>query len=896
MRRLLLAALGLVVSLSAAAPQRLGAQAFDWYRYAPYNAAVPRPDSLLGHPLGTRHTMYWEQQGVLDRMIAAAPDRVRTEVIGTTAEGKVMRLLIISSPENLRRLDAIRADLDRLADPRATSSAEARAIAARDPAVVLLTHSIHGNEPAGFESAMMTAYQLLASNAPEVQAILKDVIVLINPSQNPDGHERFAAWYNSVAVGSEEGGALESREPWSIQGRYNHYRFDMNRDVLAMSQAETRALAGVVLRWHPQVSADLHSTTAQYFFPPAALPINGNLPATTPKWLERMGRGNAGAFDRFGWSYYVRDVFDLYYAGYWDSWPSLNGAIGMTFETDGGPELRIRKDDGSVTTFADGIAHHHVAAMATLATTAAGREEMLRDYYDFRASGMAEAQARPFRRVVITPGDDADRARQLVALLGRQGVEVTELTQPLTSLKAHGYAGAGALERRTFPAGSWVVDLAQPQARLATAILEPRSKLDSAFAAAQLDRWRRNQRRGPEATTEGYEFYDVTAWSLPYAFGVEAYWTEDAPALTGRPAATAPAPVGGVSARATSAYVFPNSGENAAKLAMRLMAEGFRLGATSRPMVADGATYPEGTFVARVGRNPDSLHTRIGVLARELGVTVVGAQSGFPERGQTGVGSETVFPIRAPKVLIAAGDGVSQTAFGDAWYYLERELGLHVTPVELSALGRVELDDYNVLVIPDGGAGTMWRQLGEGGANALKEWVQGGGLVMAWGSAVSLLARKELELTTVATVDSAGTRDSTIAVPRPAPPLVSPNAPQGTRPDQIPGAIFRATLDRSHWLAWGYGRDELPVLLTTSELLKPSSKGDNPAAFTGTGLLIAGFTFPNTERFVQGSVYAAVENAGRGKAVLFADDPLFRGFWRGPARLVTNALLYGTGR
>ncbi len=892
MRRLRLA----LLVLAATAPTRLAAQAFDWYHLAPYNANVPRPDSLLGHPMGSRHTMYFEQQSVLDRLIAAAPDRVRTEVIGVTAEGKVMRLLVISSPENIRRLDQIRADLDRLADPRATSTAEARTIAARTPAVVLLTHSIHGNEPAGFESAMMTAYQLLASNDPEILAVLKDVVVLINPSQNPDGHERFAAWSNSVAVGSDDPAALESREPWSVQGRFNHYRFDMNRDVLALSQAETRALAGVVLRWHPQVSADLHSTTSQYFFPPAADPLNGNLPSTTPKWLERIGRGNAAAFDRFGWSYYVRDVFDLYYAGYWDSWPALNGAIGMTFESDGGPELRIRKDDGSVTTFAEGIAHHHVAAMATLGTAAAGREEMLRDYYDFRASGMSEAAGRPFRRVVITPGDDPGRVRQLAALLGRQGIEVTELTQPVTSLKAHGYAGAGALERRTFPAGSLVIDLAQPQARLATAILEPKSRLDSSFAQAQVDRWRRNQRRGPDASTEGYEFYDVTAWSLPYAFGVEAYWTEDAPALSGRAASTSPAPVGGITARARSAYVFANGGESSARLAMRLLGEGFRVGATSRPLVADRVTYPEGSFVARVARNSDSLHHRVETLAKELGVMVTGAQSGFPESGQTGVGSEAVFPLRAPKVLIAAGDGVGQTSFGDAWFYLERELGLAVTPVELSAIGRIALEDYNVLIVPDGGAGTMWRQLGEGGAGKLKAWVQEGGLVLAWGSAVQLLARKELELTTVATVDSAGTKDTTMVVPRPAPPLVSPNAPQGTKPDQIPGAIFRATLDRSHWLVWGYGRDELPVLLTTSELLKPSSKGDNPAAFTGPGLLIAGFTFPNTERFVQGSVYAAVENIGRGKAVLFADDPLFRGFWRGPARMVSNALLYGTGR
>ena len=879
-----------------AAPLRLSAQAYDWYQHGPYSAAVPRPDSLLGHPLGSRHTMYWEQQGVLDRMIAARPERVRTEVIGTTAEGKVMRLLIISAPENIARLDQIRADLDRLADPRGTGTADARAIAARTPAVVLLTHSIHGNEPAGFEAAMMTTYQLLASESPEVAAILKNVVVLINPSQNPDGHERFAAWYNSVGVGSTEEVALEAREPWSIGGRTNHYRFDMNRDLLAMSQAETRALAGVVLKWHPQVSADLHSTTAQYFFPPAASPVNTNFPPTTTKWLDRLGRGNAAAFDRFGWSYYVRDVFDLYYAGYWDSWPSLNGAIGMTFETDGGPQLRLRKDDGSVTTFADGIAHHHVAAMATLATAAAGREELLRDYYDFRASGMSEAAARPFRRVVFTPGDDAGRARQLAQLLARQGVEVTELTQPFTSLKAHGYAGAGALERRTFPAGSYVVDLAQPQARLATAILEPKDKLDSAFVQAQLDKWRRNQRRGPDASTEGYEFYDVTAWSLPYAFDVEAYWTEDAPALTGRPATTSPAPGGGVSARARSAYVFANSGEGATRLAMRLAGEGFRVGASSRTLVADGTTYPAGTFIVRLGRNSDSVHARIDALARELGVMVTGAQSGFPDSGQTGVGSEAVSPVHAPKVLLASGEGVSATSFGDAWFYLERELGLQVTPIELSAFNRADLGDHNVLVIADGSPGALWRQLGEGGAAKLKSWVSSGGEVIAWGSSVQLLARKELELTTVATVDSSGAKDTTMAMPRLAPPLTSPNAPQGTKPDQIPGAIFRATLDRTHWLAWGYGRDELPVLLTTSEMLKPSAKGDNPAAFTGTGLLISGFAFPNTERFVKGSVYAAVENIDRGHAVLFADDPLFRGFWRGPARLVSNALIYGTGR
>jgi hypothetical protein len=445
-----------------------GSPGYDFYGHGPYNRAVPRPDSLLGHPVGHRHTMYHQQQAVLDAMIAAAPDRVRTEVTGRTAEGKAMRVLIISSPANIARLDAIRADLDRLADPRATSASEAAAIAARIPAVAMLSHSIHGNEPAGFEAAMITAYTLLASDAPAVLTILDSTIVIINPTQNPDGHERFAGWNNSVAVGSDEPAAVEQSEPWAIQGRFNHYRFDMNRDVLAFSQAETRATAAAVLRWRPQLFIDLHSTTPQYFFPPAAQPVNSNIPATSIDWLERFGRGNARAFDGYGWQYYVRDVFDLYYPGYWDSWPSLVGATGMTFETDGGPELAIRKSDGSVTTFREGIAHHVVASFASLETLAAGRSGRLIDYHDFFASAMTEPSRRPFRRVVVSMGSDPARTHEVMALLAFQGIEVTRLTSPVTVAAARDYLG-GKPARRTFGDGSYVIDLAQPHGRLATA-------------------------------------------------------------------------------------------------------------------------------------------------------------------------------------------------------------------------------------------------------------------------------------------------------------------------------------------------------------------------------------------------------------------------------------------
>jgi hypothetical protein len=881
------------------------AQEFDFYSRGPYRAAVPRPESLLGYHIGTQHTMYHQQQQALERMMQAAPDRARSEVMGGTAEGKVMRLIIISAPENLARLDEIKDGLAALADPRRTTPSQAAALADRLPAVVLLSHSVHGNEPAGFETVMQTAYQLLASDEPATLDILRTTVVLLNPSQNPDGHERFAAWYNSLAVNTDEPAAIEQTEPWSVWGRYNHYRFDMNRDLLAQSQLESQALVGVMTRWRPQVVVDLHSTTSQYFFPPVTQATNQNLPAATFKWFERFGRNNGNAFDSYGWQYYVRDVFDLFYPGYIDEWPTLSGAIGMTFETDGGPELRKRKDDGTYTTFEMAIAHHYVASLTTLATAASHRSEMLRDYYEFHNTGMADARARTMKRVVFAAEPDPGRALWLARLLARQHIDVYRTSAPITLARASSYLGGGPT-RRTFPAGSYVVDLNQPEARLATAILEPRSVLDSTFVRTQLARFERNRIRGEDASHEGYEFYDITAWALPLTLGLDAWHTEETTLLNGtRVEPTDSLGPGTVSGRAQSAYVFTNDTEAGARLAMYLLREDFKVAVATRPLVADGVSYPRGTFVLRVQRNPASVHDRVAALARETGASVAAVRSAFADTGQVGVGSESVVSLKTPRILLAAGDGIDQTTFGDFWFYFERELRYPVTPVRMSTISWMDLDRYNVLILPGGSAGRLWRELGEGGAERLKTWVRSGGVVLSVGNANGLLSRKELSLTTAKALgegeedeDKKAEKDTTVSVTsRPAPPLVSPSAGGNLTPERIPGTIFRGSLDRTHWLTMGYERDELPVFLATSTLLAPSEKGDNPVAFVGNDLTLAGFTWPgNTEKLLRGSVWTAVESAGSGAVVLFAENPLFRGFWRGTAKLVTNTVLFGTGR
>lgn len=889
----------IIALLTLAAP--LAAQEpFDFYTRGPYRPAVPRPEAITGYAAGEQHTMYAVLQNYLDTLVATAGDRVRIETWGRTTEYRPIRALIISDPANLAKLDQVRSGLAELADPRKTSSARAAAIAAQGPAVALFQYSVHGDEPAGFEAAMQVAYQLAASDEPQTLEILKSVVIVLNPSANPDGHERFAAWYNSVAVGADHPWAFEQILPWSVTGRYSHYRFDMNRDLLAQSQPEVRAMMDGVLRWRPQVFVDHHSTTPNFFFPPVAQAVNMNLPAQTTKWFDTYGRGNAAAFDRYGWQYFVRGVFDFFYFGYWDVWATFQGATGMTYETDGGPEFRKRRDDGSITTFRDGIAHHFIASLATLETTAKNRQSRLTDYYEFRRSALAEAATDRLKRVVIVPGNDPQSAAHVVGLLLRNGIEVTRLRQPLASRAAHSYVSVGsAAAARTFPAGSYVIDLNQPQRRLAKAILEPEAELQRTFVERERAKFQRNRRRGEDADKDEYGFYDITAWSLPHSFNLDAYWTEDAgaggEAVTDTLLPATPAP-----GRAASAYVFANDRPGAARLAIALEAEGFRLAVATRPIRADSRTYPRGTFVARPQRNTAALHERIAALGPALGVPVSPVQTAFPDTGDVGIGSYEVVALHAPTILVGVGDGVSETSYGWLWHFLATELKASFTPVALRNIGRMDdLQTFNVLIIPDGSGSRMRRELGDEGVEKLKSWVRSGGVLIGYGGAGDLAANKDVELSSIASVapDSGAKSDSTVAGDEPA--LISRTAPARDRPEWIPGAIFRATLDTTHWLTMGYDRNRMAVFVDGDTFWRPSKSGANAVTFTDPvdSLVLSGFTWPdNTARLLKGTAWAVVENQGSGRVVLFLSDPLFRAFWRGPARMLTNAILMGPNR
>ncbi len=911
--------------LLGAAP--LAAQArFDFYARGPYRPAVPRPSALLGYEPGAFHTNYGNMERVIRAIAEAAPDRVRLMEYGRSEERRTLYLLAISAPENIQRLDEIRQQTARLADPRATTAAEAERIAQALPATVWLNYANDGNETAAFEAALHVLWHYAATEEPASLEVLRGAVILINPAHNPESHERFVAWYNAFGTGNPDHAAVEHDAPWGMSTNNNHYQIDLNRDALAITQRETQALVRAVLRWNPQVFVDHHGQTTQFFFPPAALPVNANIPSRTARWMEAFGRGNAAAFDQYGWQYYVRDIFDLHYAGYWDSWPALNGATGMTYETDGGGDLGLnwRRDDGSILTFADGIAKHVTASLATAETAARNRAERLRDFHDFRRSGMDEARRESMKRVVLVPGTDPRRAAELVEVLLRSGVEVHRTSAPFSSPLAHDYlagAGGGRAERRSFAAGVYVVDLAQPQKRLARAILEPAAALEPEFVREQLARRNRNARRGEDADHEGFQFYDVTAWALPYTFGVEAYWTEDTTVVArdrltlpdgDEPAAelarAAGAGGGLVGGRGRSAYLFPNDRNGAAGLAMALLGRGYRVAAALRPVRADGRTWPRGSFVLRLDRNPVTVHDSLDAWARAFGVDVVAIQSAWVDSGTVGIGGEEVVPLHAPRILVAAGEGVSDTDYGALWYVLERTLRVPFTPVRTAAIpGMRNLDEYNVLIFPNGSPGRYERELGEDGVKRVQEWIGRGGVFVGWGGGARFAMGKDVDWTSVrivgseedsARADSAARRDTTVtAEQRPAPPLVSPTAAGAGAPLDVPGAIFRASLDLSHWLTFGYERETLPVLLRGDQFFRPSRAGANPVSFAADSLVVSGFTWEgNTERLLRGTTWVAVERNSSGHVVLFADSPVYRLFWRSTYRLLTNAMLFGTGR
>lgn len=446
----------------------------------PYTESVPSPQAILGYGPGEKHTTYFDQQRYLEAIQRAAPDRVKLIEYGKSTQGRPLRILVIGDPERMQQLDSIQQANLRLAQGVGTESDQ------KIPSIVWINETIHGDEAASFESGMWLIYNLVAGQSEQLKRARQNSLVVVNPCYNADGHERFVVWYNSVANGTNDPNAFEYSEPKVVDGRTNHYRFDLNRDRVAMSQRESQAEAAEFRKWMPHVYVDQHGEVSTYFFPPAAMAMNKNIDRKRyNKWTEMFGVDTAKAFDNNGYSYYVRDIFDLYYPGYMDSFTTLNGSVGMTHETDG-QLLSQSNADGSERSLRLGMAKHFTSALAVIESASRNQTELVRSFSDFRKQNLSGDAFGPSRNYALVSETELEAKRlqtQLdhlgIAYRSTYGLGEAESAESLWSREAE----------KVSKRGYWtVIDLAQPNGALAKALLEPESDFEPEFTAEQLRR------------------------------------------------------------------------------------------------------------------------------------------------------------------------------------------------------------------------------------------------------------------------------------------------------------------------------------------------------------------------------------------------------------------------
>lgn len=899
-----------------------------------YDASIPSPRAFLGHDPAEAVT---EPEAIVAYMRAlaeAAPGRTELLEYAESHEGRPLVMLAIGSPERMARTGEIREGLRRLADPRGLSGADEARLLAELPVVTALAHSIHGNEISGAGAALAAAYHLLAARGdPEVDLILRESIVLVDPIMNPDGRARFV-FQNRLHRGAEPDPdplAAERDEPWP-GGRSNHYLFDLNRDWYAHTQPESRGRIQALLAWRPHVVVDLHEMGANstYYFPPSAVPGNPFTTEEQKSLFELIGRGNADAFDARGWSYFIREVFDSFYPGYGASWPTALGMLGHTFEMASARGLEVERYDGSTLTYGDGIARQFVAGMTTALSAAQNRERILRSFVDFQKSAVAEGE-RGNRGYLLHSEGDPMLALRLGRTLTQNGVEVYRTAAAVT---------AGG---RSFPVGSVVVPLNQPAGRLVRNLLDRQVDMDSSFVALQRER---RARRLPD------QIYDITAWSLPLMWNVESVPLAALPprgetlpthlsatafgAFPRMPGVRSPGhpgdrgergvwgpPGGGLGGAAVLSleaeprasigavppalpparvgYLVPWNTAAAATL-VELQAAGIRVHAAGAPLGVEGRRYGIGTLLVR-GSDLDAVAGAHQVLLRASvrhGAEVVPVNDGFVDEGGISLGSNQMRALPGGRVMLLWDTPTSSLSAGWARWVLEQRYGQQVTAVRVGSLGRADLGRYSVIVMPEGNYTTAFD---EALVERIRRWVQDGGTLVTMGESTRWATRDGVGLLASRAELRAGSGEASPAERQPPAAGSQPVdyleaiAPAREAPEPVPGAILGVVTDMSHVLAAGTG-GTLGAMVSGSRIFSPLTldRGTNVGIYAPLSeLVLSGIVWEETRPQLVSKAFLMHQPAGRGRVIAFAEDPNFRGYAEGTMLLFMNAVLLGPG-
>ncbi len=864
----------LLVSLNTGAAQpKLLDSRFAFEPGLSYDPGITSPKDYLGYELGEAFTLYAHVEGYL-KTLAEASGKVALQQYGETYEGRKLYTLVISSAENQARLEEIRQQNLRLSGREGISSDEAEELIRTLPVFISFSYNIHGNEASSTEAAMQVAYRLAAATDEETQNLLRSAIIVMYPCINADGRDRYVYWYKSMRrnVIADEPRDLEHYAPWP-NGRTNHYWFDLNRDWIWGVHPESRGHTREYQRWMPHLHTDYHEMgyNNNYFTMPGTTPRNKLLPDAYEPLTDTIGQANAAAFDRHHISYFTREAFDFFYPSYGSSYPSVMGAIGMLTEQGGiAGGLAIETDDGYTLTFRQRIFDHYTTSLATIRKAVERREDLIRYSYEAFQPEHSKSATKSY----ILKKNDNVYLPEVLRMLDHHGVQVEQ-------------AGAGfsasALDFRTgktgkqsFSAGDYIIRTDQPRHLFINSVMARNLAIEDSV------------------------MYDMATWSAPLAYNLEAYSTEQALAVKSTSVTdftSAPGQV--INSPAGYAYTIEWKQRHAPKALARLWEKGYRVRSVQKAFSDGQRTFSPGSLVILLGRNMeklDSIHQDMKAIAEATGITIIGQNSGRMKKG-IDLASGDSQPLKQPKVALMVEPPFNTYTSGQVYFLFDQDTELPVQRIRTSILkqtalpqfgsryGYADLNDYDVLILP-GGGGDLEKLFKEEEQKQLKDWVQGGGLIVALESATEFFTKEKSKIAEVELLKVK--KDSSEA---------ALYVPYEQRKDfygkkNIPGSALRSRIDNTNPLAFGL-EEEVYTLTFGSDALKanPGLQAVGYYRNEADELLVAGYASRENLEHLAGRVFAAVQPMGQGKIVYLMENPHYRMFWRGPSRMMQNAVM-----
>jgi len=893
-----------------------------FYEGGRYDAAVPKPNDFLEQPLGS-WPLHYSEQATYIKALAEHSERVMLETRGKTHEGRDLFNLFISTPDNIGNLEQHRARMDMVANPgRIESKAQLDSLTEELPAFAWLGYTIHGDELSGTDAAIQLAYHLAAANDSATLHLLENVIVIIDPLENPDGRERFINILQTYKshVPNYDRNAMQHSGVWPW-GRTNHYLFDLNRDCILATQPETIGKLRTIQKWHPVLAVDAHEMGAYgtFLFSPPRQPINYNTPPNVLKWWKIFNKDQAAVFDRHCWPYYSGEWNEQWYPGYTSAWPSFLGTVGILYEQGGVDGAIVKQRDGYILSYHESVNHQFTSSLANLFTAANNRRQLLKDYYEAR-KGIVENGRKSHLQFLFVPDDDELKMKTFIESLVNQCIVVQRATKQFSVGKA---TDIYHVEHRSvnFPVGTYIVNTAQPSGALAKAILDFDPHLKQEFLV--------EERREIEKHNET-RMYEVSAWSLPLAYDIDAYHTTASFTVATEEVKSIKLSEGRlINPEAQFGFIINMEGEKTYRLLNHLFAGELIVYCSEEPFTVEGISFKPGALLLRKRGNPDHLTDILTQLAEEVGVNIYGVNTGRSTEGSY-LGAPTFRLLAQPRIALLMGDGMDYTSVGSVWYTIDKQLELPHSLLQVSSLSFIDLSPYNVIIVPSVWGDALNGMLGKQGAGKLQKWVSNGGTLVVtersaiWTADTSVaLSQVRLKRQVLDKLDfykkgierelqAEAPAVDTLAlwhpekVPTEKTEASAPPPKTGGKQAQdldkwqrrfFPrGAILRADIDTEDWLAFGM-RNKVPVMVYSDHAFMSSSPVRTVARFTpdGNNLRLSGLLWPEARQRWMGTAYVTRESKGKGQIIMFASDPNIRAYFWGTRKMFVNAILYGPG-